>query len=410
MLFKLAARSLTRHRRRSALTIGAIAAGTAVVIFAWGFGEGIVGWMTRTAQNARLGALQVHAPGYFDVKEADPLKSAFSVDDDLRARLRSTPGVAAITERLLFAGLITTGARSSMVQVEALDPITEPTVCPDRFAAVPGGAMALSKARSVVLGGELAKSLGVKVGDSVTVATATAGGAQNALDFTVSAVTAGAGFLESKRVITMGIADGRELTNTEGRAVEIAVALRPDGGGVASDRLVEDVGVHVQQAVGTAFEVSNWQTLSPFMRDMVGRIRIVLRGVSTVLFIVVVFGIANTMLMSIYERVREIGTMLALGMKRRRIMQLFLLEATILAGSGAIAGTFVGSVVVVMLAQRGIDFTPPGSTTQALVVPVWSWSLVLIVIAAAVAGAVAATALPARRASHLAPTEALRAT
>jgi len=410
MLLKLAARSLTRHSRRSALTIGAIAAGTAVVIFAWGFGEGIVGWMTRTAQNARLGALQVHAPGYFDVKEADPLKSAFDVDDGLRARLRGTAGVAAITERLLFAGLITTGARSSMVQVEALDPVTEPGVCPDRFAAVPGGAAALKAPRSVVLGGELAKSLGVKVGDSVTVATATAGGAQNALDFTVSAITAGAGFLESKRIITMGIADGRELTSTEGRAVEIAIAVAPDGGGVASDHLVEAVRARAQQAVGTAFEVNSWQTLSPFMRDMVGRIRIVLRGVSTVLFIVVVFGIANTMLMSIFERVREIGTMLALGMKRRKIIQLFLLEASILAGSGALLGTIAGSLAVVILAQRGIDFTPPGSTTQAVIMPVWSLSLVLLVIAAAVAGAVGATAMPARRASRMAPTEALRAT
>jgi len=216
--------------------------------------------------------------------------------------------------------------------------------------------------------------------------------------------------LESKRIITMGIADGRELTSTEGRAVEIAIAVAPDGGGVASDHLVEAVRARAQQAVGTAFEVNSWQTLSPFMRDMVGRIRIVLRGVSTVLFIVVVFGIANTMLMSIFERVREIGTMLALGMKRRKIIQLFLLEASILAGSGALLGTIAGSLAVVILAQRGIDFTPPGSTTQAVIMPVWSLSLVLLVIAAAVAGAVGATAMPARRASRMAPTEALRAT
>jgi putative ABC transport system permease protein len=408
MLLKLAIRSLSRQRRRTALTMGAIAIGTAVVIFAWGFGEGIVGWMTHTAQNARLGAMQVHAAGYFDVVDADPMRSTFAVDTDLRAGIASVDGVRGVSERLHLTGLLTTGSRSAMVMVDALDPVAEPTVCPERLSGITGGAQTLARPRAIVLGRELAKSLGVGVGASVTLQASTITGAQNALDFMVVDVTAGAAFLESKRLVTINIADGRELTSAEGKVVELAVGVTDD---VDSDADVDDVARRVSAALKTdgALEVHTWRELSPFMRDSVARIRVVLRGVSVVLFVVVVFGVANTMLMSIYERVREIGTMLALGMTRQRILELFLLEASILAGVGAGAGAVVGSAVVLALAQQGIDFTPPGAGSAAVIVPVWSPAVVVVVVVAAVVGAVAATVAPARRVSRLPPTEALRA-
>ncbi len=408
MLVKLAFRSLSRQRRRTALTMGAIAIGTAVVVFAWGFGEGIVGWMTHTATNARLGSLQIHAPGYFDVVEADPLRSTFDSDAALVAKVKAVPGIKGVSERLHFSGLVSTGKRSSMVQVDAIDAIAERSVCPDRLSA--SAAKGLLAPRSIIVGRELAKSLGVERGSSVTLQASTITGAQNALDFVVADVSAGAGFLESKRLVTISIADGRELTSADGKAVELAISVDDaHSADDATDGVARAIAAAINTGGGASLDVHSWRDLSPFMRDMVARIRIILRGVSFVLFIVVVFGVANTMLMSIYERVREIGTMLALGMTRRRILQLFLLEASILAGIGAVVGVSVGSAVVLALARRGIDFTPPGAGASAIITPVWSVAVVVVVVAAAIVGAVVATLAPARRVSFMPPTEALRA-
>ncbi len=402
MLLRLALRSLGRARRRTALTLGAITLGSAIVVFAWGFGEGLVSWLTRVAVSGRTGAVQVHALGHLDAAESSPLKLDLERPDVLSAELHEVPGVKAVTQRIRFMAIATTGAVSSMVLVDAIDPVTELQVCPDRFGTMSAGAkLQPDGPRAIVVGAELASSLSVGVGDTLTLAASTRDGAQNALDYTIVGVTLGSGLLESKRVAITRLQDAQELLAMRGRATELALAA-------ADLDELPALTARLSQVAGPTREVSAWTELNPFLRDSVGRVRIVLRGVSLVLFAVVVMGVANTMLMAIFERVREIGTLLAIGMRRRRVLRLFLLEAAILSGVGAIAGVALGAAIVAGLAARGIDFTPPGSKVHNVIVPVLSPAVLLTVAIAAVLGAVLAAWLPARRASRLDPVEALR--
>lgn len=404
MLMRLALRSLRRHRRRTALTVLAIAAGAGMVVFAWGFGEGLAGWLTQTAVSGRLGALQVHARGYLDTIDANPIAMDLAIDDVLPV-VQRTPGVRAAAPRLKLAAIASTGRTSSMVQVEAIDPVADRAVCPDRYSSFDaGGPLVAEGGRAIVVGAALAESLGVKVGDTVTLMASTRAGAQNALDFTVAGITRGAAFLESRRVITTRLQDASQLAAMPGRTHEIAIALHdPDQ---------SDAVKAVLQAtlLSSATEVHTWQEVSPFLRDGVARIRIILRGVSFVLFIVVVLGVANTVLMSVFERVREIGTFVALGMKRATVQRLFMLEALVLGVVGSVIGGVVGSAVVLGLSIRGIDFTPPGNAAAAILYPVLSPTLVVGVGVATLLGAVFASFFPARRASRLDPVEALRST
>jgi len=412
MLMRLALRSLRRHRRRTALTVFAIAAGAGMVVFAWGFGEGLAGWLTHTAVSGRLGALQVHARGYLDTIDANPIALDLAIDDVLPI-VRQTPGVKAAAPRLKLAAIISTGKTSSMVQVEAIDPVADRAVCPDRYASFDaGGPLPAEGARSIVIGAALADSLGVKVGDSVTLMAGTRAGAQNALDFTVAGITRGAAFLESRRVITTRLQDASELVAMPGRTHEIAIALHdPEQSDAVKAALQTALSSSAASSASTAgTEVHTWQEVSPFLRDGVARIRIILRGVSLVLFIVVVLGVANTVLMSVFERVREIGTFVALGMKRRAVQRLFMLEALVLGAVGSVIGGGVGSAVVLWLSIRGIDFTPPGNDAAAILYPVLSPALVVGVGVATLLGAVFASFFPSRRASRLDPVEALRST
>lgn len=408
VLLRLAFRSLGRHRRRSALTLAAIAFGAAMVVLLWGIGEGTAAWLTHTAVSGRMGAVQVHAVGYVDTIDANPIATDFAVSDlDLVGRVA---GVRAVAPRIKFAGIVSTGASSSMVQVDAIDPVADTAVCPARTQGFEAGGplRGAGQAREVVMGAELAASLQTKVGDTVTLMAGTRTGAQNALDFTVVGVTKGGAFLESKRVILTRIGDARTLLAMPERAHELAIAIAPD---IDADLVAADVrgALSATGATQGKFEVHTWKEVSPFMRDAVDRIRIVLRGVSAVLFLVVVMGVANTMLMSIFERVREIGMLLALGMKRRAVLTLFVVEAVVLGGLGGAVGGGIGAAVVLALSVRGIDFAPPGSTVDAVLYPVLTPSLVFAVAVAVFVGAVIASYLPARRASRLDPVEALRA-
>lgn len=401
VLLRLAFRSLARHRRRTALTLSAIAFGAAMVVVMWGIGEGIAGWLVRTAVSGRLGSVQVHALGYVDTIDANPIATDFAEHD--LDRVANVAGVLAVAPRIKFAGIVSTGASSSMVQVDGIDPVADSAVCPERYLGFAAGGPLTRDGvgREIVVGSELAASLGTKVGDTVTLMAGTRAGAQNALDFTVVGITSGGAFLESKRAALTRINDARALLAMPERAHELAVAISPD--------LDADVvAASIRAALTPKFEVHTWKEVSPFMRDAVDRITIILRGVSAVLFLVVVMGVANTMLMSIFERVREIGTLLALGMKRRAVLTLFVIEAIVMGGLGGLVGGGLGSAIVLALAVKGIDFAPPGSSVDAVLYPVLTPTLVLGVGLAVFAGAVIASFLPARRASRLDPVEALR--
>ena len=403
MLFvRLALRSLLRNRRRSALTLAAVLVGTAVVVFAHGFGEGLVRMLVDGAIEKRIGALQVHAKGYLEASEAAPL--TLDQDAALVDVVAAVPGVVAATPRVRFAGVLSAGRRSSMVLAEGVDPVRERAVCPERAGEVPSSTGAFvdeSAPDGIVISKELASALEVEVGDALVLQASGKGGQLNALDVVVRGVTAGAGLLESKRVITVPLSLARELTTMEGRATEIAVSVKD------VERL-DPIIIALRAALPETSSVSTWAEVSPFLKDATLRLRVILGGISLVLFTIVVFGVVNTMLMSVYERVREIGTMMAVGTRRRQVLALFLWEAIVIGLVGAVAGALIGLALTALAGNAGISFGAPGTDVVQIVRPVPRLDVAALALVGSAVGAVLAALYPALRASSLHPAVALR--
>lgn len=404
-LSRLALRSLVRNRRRSFITLAAVALGVTVVIFAHGFGEGLMRMMVRNSLENRLGAMQVHAKGYLDASEAAPLKLDLPNSEELIAKARAVPGVVAVTPRIRFGALVGNGRTSSIVIVEAIDPTREVDVCPGRRAEVDeknGAFISSEKPRAGVIGAELARSLQVKRDDLVTLSAVGREGGQNALDLEVGGVSKGASsFLESKRVVLVPLPYAQELLQMSGRVTELAVR-------VDEIERIPAIAADLQRALGDGVEVSRWDEVMPFLRDAVGRLGIILRGITGVLFFIVVFGVVNTMLMNVYERTREIGTLMAVGVRRRQILALFLFEAGVIGLAGGLVGALIGLAGTFAAGARGITITPPGALFAQIIHPVARVDLAAGAIVVAVVGAVLAAAWPAYKASRMNPVEALR--
>jgi putative ABC transport system permease protein len=404
-LARLALRSLVRNRRRSIITLAAVAVGVAVVIFAHGFGEGLMRMMVRNSLDNRLGAMQVHARGYLEASEAAPLKLDLPHFEELMAKAAQVPGVVAVTPRIRFGALVGNGRTSSIVIAEAIDPEREMAVCPGRRAEVDekaGAFVSQDRPRAGVIGAELARSLQVKRDDLVTLSAAGREGAQNALDLEVGGVSKGASsFLESKRVVLVPLAYAQELLQMQGRVTELAVR-------VDEIERIPTIAADLQRALGNDVEVSRWDEVMPFLRDAVARLGIVLRGISAVLFFIVVFGVVNTMLMNVYERTREIGTLMAVGVRRRQILTLFLFEAAVIGVMGGLLGAVAGLAGTLAASAKGITITPPGALFAQIIHPVARFDLAAGAIVVAVVGAVLAAAWPAYKASRMNPVEALR--
>jgi putative ABC transport system permease protein len=206
-----------------------------------------------------------------------------------------------------------------------------------------------------------------------------------------------------RRVGYLPLATAQRLLRMEGRVTEYAVAVEP----LERARQVRDA---LRASLGAGYEVHTWEEVFPFIAQILGQQDFLFGILSTVFLVAVLLGIVNVMLMSVLERVREIGTMLAVGMRRRNIISLFLLEGVVLGLVGGVLGALVGGAVTLWLNHRGILLPAPGASVDSIIRPSVSWVYLVRSVVIAVVGAGLATLWPAWRASRLRPVEALART
>jgi putative ABC transport system permease protein len=241
--------------------------------------------------------------------------------------------------------------------------------------------------------------VGGTVGQRLTLLGNDADGVMNAVDTTLvgqlAAVTGG-----EKKLVLVPLSVGQGLVRMPGRATEIAV-------GVVDRKRVDDVTARLRTALGAGFEVTPWTELAPFARDAVMEQDLALNIITAVFLVVILLGVANAMLTSVLERVREIGTMMAVGTTRRQVLTLFTLEAAMLGILGGVLGCLVGSAVVAVLALHGVTLTTPGASLPQHLVPFIELSFLVKMVVLCGVGASFAALWPAWKASRLHPASAL---
>lgn len=397
----LAARNVARNRRRSLVTLSAVLLGVAAVLVLRGMTNGFMRLMVDDIVEGRTGALQVHRAGYMESVDSVPLEPNMPYDATLRQRIASVRGVTGVTGRIQFSGLVSNGLSQTTFIGRGLDVATEKQAVPRAgFDVLAGGrALATDDYAHALLGAELAQSF--DKAPRVTLASSSPRGRANSLDVTVQGLSQSTLPFENKRVVTVPLKLAQDLLGLEGRVTEYAVAV---------DDLahLERIAGELRTALGPEYEVHTWQDLQPFVRDIITRQQWVLSVVAVILFVIILTGIINTMLMSVFERVREIGTMLAVGMKRRQVLALFLLEAALLGVVGGLGGVALGSTVVRVLGMKGIPVQGLGTGANAVVRPELTVPFIVLAFSVAVVGALGAAAWPAWKASRLRPVDALR--
>lgn len=403
-LLRISSRNVLRNRRRSRITFLAVFFSVGVMIGVKGFFNGMQASIREATVLGQTGSLQVHRKGFLKSANALSLSLDLPADEGFLSRIRAVPGVKAATARIVFSGMANANDISGVAIFAAIDPRRELAVCPLRMEMVSAGkGLQDSGPTAGILTPELAKSLGLKLGRSAAILTHDRDGVMSALDIEFVGLYGQPGFpLRDKKIGFVPLALAQSLLRMEDRATEIAVSIEN-----LDD--AERMRPLLQAAVGAEYEVATWHDVASFIDDVVEGQNFVLSLISAIFLCIALLGIVNTMLMSVQERTREIGTMMSIGVRRYQILSLFLLEAALLGLAGGILGGAVGTGLVSYLGQKGILLHIPGMLAPLHIYPRVGLGYVLFVLSLSAGGAALAALWPAIRASRLRPVQALSA-
>ncbi len=404
-LLRIAIRNVRGNRRRAALAGLAILLGVLSVTTLRGMLNGVQAALRSETIASQIGAMQIHHVGYMAQVFGTPLDLDLAYDDALLAKLERVANVKAVAPRIGFGAMVSTGDTTTFAMITAFDPARDVKVCPLRYERLSDGALPGPKhPDGLVLSAELARRIGAKVqpGDvgRVAVLTNDHDGSLNAVDTRLIGLN---GLPRSPGLETrlglMALAHAQELLRMPGRATEIAVAVDD------LDKL-EETRAALLQVLGKEFEVSTWPELARPVADATALQDEILKLITAILLVVALVGVVNTMLMSVLERTREIGVMMALGMRRQAIVLLFIMEAAVINLAAAVPGLLAAFGVLAILEKADVHFQAPGGGVLHIH-PVVLGRDIEVVISVVVLGALAASILPAMRAAKLRPVEAL---
>ncbi len=399
----LAWRNIWRNKRRSIISMSSV---VFAVVVALATRSMQLGFYSRTIDNVvsfYTGYLQVHDHGFNDKQSLD---YSFTRPDSIGALVDRAPHVTFSAPRLESFALLSSGNVTDGAQVVGIDPEREDRLSSLRKKIVSGRYLTADDT-GIVLGSELAAHLGVAVGDTV-IALGSGYHAATAADrfrvvgtveFPVTELNATMAYL--------ALPAAQRFYGAPDRVTSLAVMLD-------DHRALEDTSRRLAEALGGDYEVITWKTMMPEMVQYIqfdnasGIVMLLL------VYVVVGFGILGTVLMMTMERTREFGVLVAVGMKRRILAGIVMLESIVLALQGALAGIALGIPLLAYLAAHPILLR--GETAEAIrsygfepILPfslepsIFVWQTVTVLIIA-----IAATAVPLHRIRGLEPVTAMR--
>ena len=400
-MLKLAFRNIFRNRLRTGLTLAAIVSGVAAIIVSGGFVEDVFVQLRESTIHSRLGHLQIFRKGYLEYGQREPTRYLIEAPRPLVDRVRSIPHVRSVMTRVNFSGLASNGRADLPVVGEGVEANKEARLG-TAISFIAGHTLRDDEPFGVIVGEGVAAALQLAPGSPLNLTVNTPDGALNALEFTVVGVFRSFSKDYDDRAVRIPQAAAQELLYTP--AVHSVVVALDDT--TQTDAVVAELR---RQLGPLGYEVKSWQELADFYNKTVALYKRQFGALQVIILIMLVLSVASTVNMVVYERTGEFGTLLALGMKRRRIFRLIVLENTLLGLLGAALGVVAGVALAAAISAIGLPMPPPPGSNAAYTasIRVVPW----ILAGSALTGAMAATLaalLPGRRAARLMVVDALR--
>ncbi len=405
-MFKLALRNILRNKRRSFLTGLSIAFAVMVVIFLWTFVSGIISGMFNNYVTASVGHIRVLNADYLKRETMLPLSATVPNYRQLIIDLEKDPNVKLATGRIKFGVLMDTKGKTKPVLGVGIDPQREEAVL-GLSRKLDSGRVPAAGTSETVIGAGLARELGMKTGDTLTVVTQTAHGSLSGLNLKVVGVfNLGVASIDN-RTFFLPLDQAQQLLDMDGRVTEIFLLIKdPDK--------APQVAAGIGKTLPPGLTAVPWQD-NGFLYYMMNIIKYLYAAIYAFILLLASFTILNTMFMAVMERTKEIGMMKALGMREGEIGRLITLESLILGTLASFAGAIGGTLLAYYVSTIGIDYTAAFKSIRDIEMPLayiyrgeFSWLTILFGFMMGIIFSVLASVFPARRAAKMNAVEAMR--
>lgn len=400
-MLRLAARNVFRQKSRSAMTLAAIVFGVAGLIVSGGFVHDMFDKLAEAIIHSQTGHVQIAKRDFFSSGARSPEKYLLEDAAEVARRAAQAPRVVEVAARIQFSGLLGNGRTNFAVLGEGIEPQKEARLG-TQLVIKAGRALKDSDRFGALVGEGVAKALRLAPGDQVALLASSAEGAMNTLDFEVIGVFQSFSKEYDARAVKISLPAAQELLDTRGANVLIV--------SVDHTASADPAAAALRAALADLpRDIKAWHELNDFYPKTVELYDRQFGFLRLIILVMVLLSVANSVNMSLFERVGEFGTMRALGDRNRTVFHVVMVEGALLGLVGSVLGVLAGVGIAKAATALGIPMPPPpnsnlGYTAQIDLVP----SVLAGAFFTGLIATVLASILPAMRATRIPVVDALR--
>jgi len=403
MIWSVSWRNVWRSKTRSLVIISAIALGVFAGVYTIAF---MLGWVNQRVDNViktEVSHVQIHHADYIQTSEVEHYITDIN---SIKENIESKANVAGVSSRIIANCMISSAETGSGVQMVGIDPENEPKVTDLNTKIIDGTYFEGVKRNPIVIGEKLAKKLKVKVRSKIVVTLTEMDGTLSGGSFRVAGIfkTANSTYDEMRAFVRAE--DLRNLIKIEDNvAHELAIRMTENN---LENELASELKLEYPN-----LETLTWTELLPDMKMMNESMEFMMYIFVIIILLALGFGIVNTMLMVILERVKELGMLMVVGMNKRRIFTMIVLETIFLSLVGGIVGIALAVGLTIITGETGIDLSlwADGLSSagfDTMVYPTIGIDSVITVTILVIITGILSAIYPARKAIKLNPAEAIR--
>tara|TARA_R110000868_G_scaffold4211_2_gene26401 strand:- start:2 stop:1219 length:1218 start_codon:yes stop_codon:yes gene_type:complete len=403
MLFQIAWRNIWRNKARSLIVISSIIIGVWAGIFILSFSWGMYKNNIDESVYRQLSHIQIHHPTF---SEENDSKFTITNTAEKLNQFQSDNRIASVSSRVISTGMITSPTTASGVKIYGINPFSEVTQIRLNEYVRKGTYFDSGKENEILIGEKLAKKLKVKIKSKVVLT----------FTNTDSEMISGAfrigGIYRSKNISLDEI-----NVYVQQKHLQELLGLKPSESNEIAILVKDEKQLNTIKkfSIGVApkGKIEDWKELSPELGMIIESFNLYTYIISGIILLALTFGIINTMLMSVLERIRELGMLMAIGLNKRKIFIMIMLETIYLTVIGAPIGLLVGWLTVTVLGKTGINLSmfSEGLASygfSSIIYPDLDHDKYVIIVTMCLITAILSAIYPAYKALQLNPSEAIR--